>query len=470
MSTKKKTTIKDFFIATIMHNTGYKILSILLSVMAWFIIINIADPVITRNFSGLEVEVRNQNAITSINQIYEIVEGNTVDFTVKGKASVVKNLKLSDFSAYADLSQLSPVFAADIKVQCSRSDSIEIDTNNKMMIVKLEDIGSKNVQVTVEQMGEVADGYYVDDFEVKPNMITVSGAASRIAALETIKIAVNVDGAKKNFSTELEPVAYDKDGNKIDSKYLNFTNSNTPVEKVGIDVTVYKTKTIPLILDISGEPKEGHQYNNDYEFTPQTITIGGASKILNKIDSLTIPVDITDAEGEYEVNISLESYLPEDVKLVSNEKEVSVRVNLEELLIRTISFTPDNIKLTNVPDGMKAEFADEGVSLNIQIRGTREEIDKYDSDSIGAYIDLKGKQVGSYYIQPECKNIPDDMYVTRPGTVKLDIVDKNAATDSPEPTDHDADDDEHSIEPTATADLSPATDNPSDESEGNDEE
>lgn len=422
---RKKNKIEYFFKVTIMRNIWYKILSIILAVMAWIVIINIADPVITRNFSGLEVEVKNQNAIASINQIYEVVEGGTVDFTVKGKASVVKSLKLSDFTAYADLSQLSPVYAADIKVLCNRTDNIEIDTYNKMMIVKLEDVGSKNVQVTVEEMGDVAEGYYVDDFEVKPNMITVSGAASRIAGLDTIKIAVNVDGAKKSFSTELEPIAYDKDGNKIDSKYLSFSNNDTVVEKVGITVTVFNTKTIPILLDITGEPKEGHHYNNDYEYTPQTITIGGTAKKLAKIDSLTIPVDITDADGEYEVNIPFESYLPDDVKLVSNEKEVSVRVNMEELQTKTISLDADDIDLVNIPDGMKAELIDNPVSVSMQIRGTAEQIAKYNSSSVGAYIDINGKSAGVYYVQPECRNVPDDLYVTRPGTVQLEIKDNN---------------------------------------------
>lgn len=68
-----------------------------------------------------------------------------------------------------------------------------------MLIVKLEDVATKNMQVTVDTIGEVADGYYVDDFEVKPNIITVSGGKSKIERIDSVKVDVDVSGAKKIF-------------------------------------------------------------------------------------------------------------------------------------------------------------------------------------------------------------------------------------------------------------------------------
>lgn len=425
--------VEEFFRETIMHNIGYKVLSALLAVMTWIVIINIADPMTTKTFSGLEVEIRNQNAITSINQVFEVVEGDTIDFSVRGKSSVVRNLKLSDFTAYADLSQLSPVYAADIKVLCNKSDSIDIDidTNNKMLLVKLENIKKKNVQVAVETVGQVADGYYVGDYEVKPNMITVSGGASRIAKLDTIKIQVNVDGAKNSFTTRMEPVAYDKDGEVIDSKYLSFTNNDVVVKKVSIEVSIYNTKTIPILLDIAGEPAEGYIYNNSYEYTPQTITIGGQGKRLAKIDSLTIPIDITGVSESYEENVFLADYLPEGIKLVSNEQDVSVRVSLEKIVDKTIVLTVKDIELINVDSDYAAIFADANATVSMQLSGTEEELAKYDASSVGAYIDLKNKGTGVYFVQPECKNVSDDLYVTRPGTIKIEVTDRSEQTSAP---------------------------------------
>lgn len=430
---QKQNKIEYFFKVTLMNNIWYKILSVLLAVMTWVVIINIADPVITKNFNGLEVEVRNQNAITSINQVYEVVEGNTVDFTVKGKASIVKNLKLSDFIAYADLSQLSPVYAADIVVTCSKTDSIEIDSYNKMMVVELEDIDSKNVQVSVETKGDAAEGYYVGDYEVKPNMITVSGAASRIAKLSSIKIAVNVDGAKRNFATRLKPVAYDEEDEMIDSKYLTFANNNEIVDGIDVEVSIFKTKTIPVFMDISGKPAEGYIYDNEYEYTPQSIKIGGPAKRLSKIDSVTIPVDVTDAEEQYESNILMQSYLPDGVKIVGDEEEVSVRVMFDKILTKNITLSINDIELRNVPNGLAAEFINYDDTVTMTLKGTKEQIGVFNKESVGAYIDLKNKDLGMIYVQPECENVSDELIETRPGTIQIELKEKTAGTQTISP-------------------------------------
>lgn len=445
-----------------MHNIGYKILSVVLAVMTWVVIINIADPVTTKSFRGIEVEVRNQNAITSINQIYEVVEGHTVDFTVKGKASIVKNLKESDFVAYADLSQLSPVYAADINVTCTKTDSLEIDIHNKMMIVKLENIKSKNMQVSVETVGKAAEGYYVGDFEVKPNMITVSGAASRISKVASIKIDVNVDGAKKSFSTKLKPVAYDDDDNVIDSKYLTFTNNNVSIDEIEVSVSIYNTKIIPVILEISGQPDSGYIYNNEYEYTPQTISIGGPSKRLAKINSITVPVDISDAKEQYETNISMEQYLPDNIKIVGDEEEVSVRVLFEKIITKDITLSINDIEMRGVRDDLTVDFNNYEATVSFTLKGTKDQISNYNKENIGAYIDLEGKDKGMYFLQPECANVSAELFEKMPGTIQIELKEKvtdnqeNETVATPEP--------ESESEPEATA----IQDNPDDEG-GNDE-
>jgi len=438
--------IEKFLKDTIMHNIGYKVLSILIAVMSWVIIFNIADPVTTKTFKSLEVEIRNQSAISSINQVYEIIEGSTIDFTVRGKASVVKNLKVTDFIAYADLSQLSPVYAADIKVECKKNELIEIDTNNKMLLVKLEDIATKNVQVAVETTGEVAEGYYVGDFEIKPNIITVSGGASKIEQLDSIKLTVNVAGAKKSFSTKQEPTAYDKDGNIMDADYFTFSNSNTTVNQVSIDVTIFKTKTIPVMFEISGKPADDYIYNNEYDYTPQTVVVGGTGRALSKLSSITIPIDITGAMGDYEENVNIDDYLPDNVKLVSNEVAVAIRVKLEKLIVRTILIDMEDIRLKNIPNGLRAEFVNRTDEIEMQLRGTSEQLEKFTSGNVGAYIDLADKKEGEYFIQPECENVPDDMYLMRPGIVNIRLTNEEEVRSTKEPVDVD----ESVIEPIPT--------------------
>lgn len=412
--------IKEFVKSIFMNNFLYKLLSLGIAVMIWLIIINVADPVTTCNFSGLEVNIINQSAITSINQVYEVVEGQTVDFTVRGKTSVIKNLNISDFSASADLSKLSPVFAADIVVKCDKAENIEINTKNRMLIVKLEDVATKNMQVTVDTIGEVADGYYVDDFEVKPNIITVSGGKSKIERIDSVKVDVDVSGAKKNFSSDAILVAYDEDGNKLDSSYYTFLYNGDAIETVNVGISIYNTKEIPVEIDVKGTPQEGYVYNNEYEFTPTVITVGGPAKRLSGIERIVIPVDISGASEQYETNVVIMDYLPNGVKLVSSENNISIRIQLDSVITSSVEVSSTNITIKNRPDDMNVYFPNNDTFL-LELKGTDEQIRKFTGESIGAYVDLSEVGEGTSYIQVQYDNVPKEIISSEPYMIEINV-------------------------------------------------
>lgn len=412
--------IKEFVKSIFMNNFLYKLLSLGIAVMIWLIIINVADPVTTRNFSGLEVNIINQSAITSINQVYEVVEGQTVDFTVRGKTSVIKNLNISDFSASADLSKLSPVFTADIVVKCDKAENIEINTKNRMLIVKLEDVATKNMQVTVDTIGEVADGYYVDDFEVKPNIITVSGGKSKIERIDSVKVDVDVSGAKKNFSSDAILVAYDEDGNKLDSSYYTFLYNGDAIETVNVGISIYNTKEIPVEIDVKGTPQEGYVYNNEYEFTPTVITVGGPAKRLSGIERIVIPVDISGASEQYETNVVIMDYLPNGVKLVSSENNISIRIQLDSVITSSVEVSSTNITIKNRPDDMNVYFPNNDTFL-LELKGTDEQIRKFTGESIGAYVDLSEVGEGTSYIQVQYDNVPKEVISSEPYMIEINV-------------------------------------------------
>ena len=98
------------------RNIGLKILSIVLAAILWLVITNIDDPIKTKNFYNVPVEILNEDAIASLNQVYDIKEGETIDFTVAARRSIIENLALSDFRVTADFSKLSDVNAVTIDI------------------------------------------------------------------------------------------------------------------------------------------------------------------------------------------------------------------------------------------------------------------------------------------------------------------------------------------------------------------
>ncbi|MGN1171218.1 MAG: hypothetical protein ACI4SZ_06145, partial [Lachnospiraceae bacterium] len=74
-------------------NLGLKILAVLISVVIWFIVVNINDPVDKTVFRNIPVEILNADVITNEGKVYEVLDGSdTIDVTVLAKRSILDTL------------------------------------------------------------------------------------------------------------------------------------------------------------------------------------------------------------------------------------------------------------------------------------------------------------------------------------------------------------------------------------------
>ena len=62
-----------------------KVFSLVLAILLWLFVINTEDPVITKSFSNIPVDMLNEQVLDELNRTYKITEGSTVSFTVKGE-------------------------------------------------------------------------------------------------------------------------------------------------------------------------------------------------------------------------------------------------------------------------------------------------------------------------------------------------------------------------------------------------
>ena len=151
------------------ENIGLKLGSIAIAVILWVLVVYTYDPAATTTFT-IGVDIINGDSIASSGKVYEVVEGDTITIKVKANASLIKNLKASDFKATADVSKLSPTYHANIDVVCTKSDNVEITIigSAKLLEVRLEDLVTKQFSVIVEKSGEAESGYFVGEAIVRP--------------------------------------------------------------------------------------------------------------------------------------------------------------------------------------------------------------------------------------------------------------------------------------------------------------
>ena len=393
-SEETKKDIIEFGKRLLFHNLVIKLLAIVGAVLVWLLIINIDDPYKTKLFV-VRVETINEDALRSVNKVYEVIEGSTATVSVGGKRSVIDKLQSDDIRATADLSELSSVNAVAIKVALKRFISYDIDLEcSQVLKVSLEDMESKQVKVMVQTEGTPAEGYSV-------GVVEVTGGSSVIDRVNTVRVSINVNGASQDFSKRVEPVAYDTRGNRIKSSTLTFSDST-----IRVRAKLLQKKKIPVKVQVSGEPAAGYELVSA-DCLPEEIEIAGQEKILEKISEVVIPVDITGfttTSAGLEQELPVGDYLDEDVDIPEEYQKVSVKMTLEKVQQRELQIWTTKILMSNVEDGYLASIYGSVDFVYLTFEGRESLLKELSENTISAYVDCSGLKEGLHSLSVKAKS------------------------------------------------------------------
>lgn len=428
MKNKNNNLFHKFFF----NNAGIKICSAVIAVIAWAVIINIDDPYKMRSFN-VEVETINENALKSVNKVYEIIEGSNAVVKVKGKKSVVDKLSASDIRAVADLSNLSAVNAVAIQPSLRKIISSDVIMEcGQVLKVSLEDRESKQVKVSIIANGTPGNGYTVGECSAKPNMVEVAGGESAVGQIASVKVFLNVNGATEDFFKRLIPVAYDKDDNKVESSTLSFSN-----DLVRVYAHILEEKTIPVKVRVTGKPADGYIYSST-EIQPEQVRIAGSSRQLSHISTLNIPVDIsgmTTSSQNLEQDIYIADYLPEGITPIHESETVSIRIMLEQVIKKNIEINTDKINFSALGNKFKAEVLEDTNKVNIMLSGKISVLNGITNSNVQATINCSGLNEGVYTLPVDIKNLNSACKILETGKLKVRIYNTeqeyDAGTEAP---------------------------------------
>ena len=403
------------------ENIGLKLGSVVIAIILWILVVYTYDPAATTNFK-IGVDIINGESIASSGKVYEVIEGDTITIRVKANASLIKNLKATDFKATADVSKLSPTYHANIDVVCTKSDNVEITIigNAKMLAVKLEDLVTKQFPVTIEKSGEPETGYYVGETIASPNLISVSGGKKSVEKISVVRVKADVNGANDLFYADGIPKAYDADGNEITTGSLKF--SDNPVK---VAVSVYKTKNVSIIVKAVGEPYKGY-FVQDINYEPKSVTVAGPDSVLSKLNSIKLPLNVEGEITDIEVSINLSDYIKEGLYLVDKDVLVNAKCNIVRLGTKEFELLPTDISLTNKSDKFNYELID-SEKIKVTITGLSEKLKNIEISDLAPYVDLSNaKEVGDYsYMVKFKENDGVKVESTKAVTVRVSAINSN---------------------------------------------
>ncbi len=414
------------------NNPGLKLLSLLISVVIWLAVVNVADPEATKSFS-VPVEILNKNVITEMGKVPNVIGDTDIAiFYITGPRSCVEDMSSSDFSVTADLSQVDlsqdgEAKLVPIEITPKKNERrIDIIRRTVNLQITLEDRSEQKFVISPETLGEPAQGCAIGNVEVMPNLVKISGPASVVSRISRVSAAINVDGISSDVSDNVAPVLYDENGLVISSDLLEMNQ-----QMVTIRAEILGTKNIPVRFQVSGTPAFGYEYRG-VEYAPETVLVKGEAAVLNGISAINIPADVINIEGankDVEASIEIMPYLQElGISLVDeNTNKIAVKAIIERKAAKIFNYQTKDIKITGLPSNFEVAFSADTVPVNV--RALEEDLDALEEKNIEAILDITDLEPGTYTRQLAI-TLPEEKYeLVSQVNVQITIRDKNAVAE-----------------------------------------
>lgn len=412
-------------------NISLKIISLFLAFLLWMVINNASDPTIDKTFTDIPVKLLNTELITDSGQVYEVLEDSTVidKVTVWAPRSVFSNLSASNIIATADVSELSSLDTIGIKLTTNLGSEVErIQGSSDTVKLNIENMRTKTLALKTTVQGEVESGYLVGEVTTDQNLVRISGPESVINKISKASVDMDVTGFTSDIGTNAEIRLYDSD-----DKLIQDSRVSQNIKTVGIKVSIYQTMEVPVIFGYTGTPAPGYRVTGEIESSAGTVVLAGKSKVISGVNQIEVPAEMIDISGrteDYEEEIDIRPYLPENVFLADTQQaRINVAVRIRREVSRRIAIREEQVSVVNVPEGYTATISELGENSVIEIVGLSEEIAEISAGNIEGKVDIaqwmreegmEEPEEGFYQVEIDF-GLPDNVRITQSITVVMHL-------------------------------------------------
>lgn len=368
------------------RDTTVKIMSVLFAVFLWFFVLDSTNPIVSMDFS-VPLRIENENVLRSKDIV--IKESNfprNVTVSLKGREEKIKRINSSEIEAVVDLSKVNDASTGFLYVEIYNiPDGVSFESVSPRTVnFKLEKIGENLYPIEVTTVGKAKENYRVVGISITPQTISIEATNSVISSIGKVMAVADITGIKSDTSMKLMCKVYDKVGNEMPE----FS------DKYSVEARIEVAKEVSVIPVVKGKPAKDY-VDGVHKVSPDKVLISGPSNLLDSIDNLkTESIDIEDLDAS--VTKTANIVLPSGVNLVNSQKAVSVSVEIVPLSVKKYRIKAEDIIMENeeADDSLTYKIVDE--EIEIEIKGTMEELDKIVESKLKPSIDVRGLKEGTY--------------------------------------------------------------------------
>lgn len=375
-----------------------KIGSILLSVAVafglWLYVITSVSPGSSDTYYNIPVVMDGETVLNERGMMITHVSSETVNMRLSGNRSDLSRVNSGNITLKADLSK---IYEPGNLIPLNYTVTFPGDVPSNAFVIEAKYPGSiqisvawrvtKEVPVQVKWIGSAAEGFISDreNRVLDYAAVTVSGPDYVVNNIETAVIEVDLNGQQESISQSYHYTLCDAEGEPVDAQLVT-----TNVEEIRLDVKILRVKDLSLVCTVN-EGGGARPEDAKVALSADTIRVSGSQAALDLLgDSLNLGT-INLAEINKSAQLTFEVQLPEGVNNLTGVTEVTADVQIDGLTTKDL--TIETIHSVNVPEGMKAEFITE--QLTITVRGPSDLLAKLTEENVRAEVDFTDAEVGT---------------------------------------------------------------------------
>lgn len=371
-------------------NLGLKIISVLAAFILWLVVVNVDDPIISKTYTGVPVEILNGDVLSEQGKCYDVLSDSaTINVVVTAHRSVLDGMSRDYIKATADLKQLTTLDTVPIEVRSTRfSDRIDsVTTRNSSVKLKIENLIKKEVTVAIGYEGSPADGYILSGVENPLASVVVSGPESVVSQVSRVMASADISGVSRDLTVTEPLYPYNSENEQIEDDRITLSRTVTEIKYI-----IYATKTIPISSGYSGTPAAGYGATGSVITEPSSVVIAGKGENYDDMDVVYVSPDevlVDGASSDIQTEVNISDYLPTGVIFADPEFDpnVKITIGIAQNQRKIIDVPLSNITVENVPEGYDVSIVDIGATFPVEIQGIGDAFDRYSGDLAIGKID-----------------------------------------------------------------------------------
>ena len=406
---------------------GWKLLSIAIATILWFMVINIDQPIGTRDYSR-PLSVRNIEVLTDRGlTIGNLEELKNTKITVKVKAQRTALDRLSQnpewITAAVDLSELSyavngDVIALPVTVSIQGGNTYGISSKSPAVVeVAVETMASKELPVEVYLNGDLDEGTYLSEPLLSAETVLVTGPSTLVDTVTSVRATVTAEDIEKTPDIMATLTCYNAAGMIVKGVFID-------PEEIMVSYALHDMKQVPLQVEITGSPAPGYQVGNIY-CRPQYAALIGSAEALDRIASLQLDsINVSGLTTSTTRTFHLMDYLPEGVTLMdeSGKSTVEVTVEISEQSQKQLTLPASGLKIIGQENGK--EYILHG-DAHITLSGDGPALESIQADDLQGSINVNGLSAGDHKVMIHA-SLPDG-FLMNPSYITVTVKETEAS-------------------------------------------